>query len=229
MVADIATYIGDEKDNNESGSYMTMYGYDGNDQLSSTLTAAGFVKIYGGDDNDTLAYYGMGQVKQIGGNGNDWAAGGAYDDVLNGGNGKDFLQGFDGNDKLKGGKGGDWLFGGLGLDWMKGGKGKDHYGFNTTPDSKTNVDMIVDFNVKQDYLHFNHNVFMAGFDGTMGEIKKKYFALGKGPKDGNDYFGYNEKNGYVWTDQNGSDPGGFDKVAKLDAHLHLTFHNFMFD
>ncbi|MCB1488027.1 MAG: hypothetical protein KDJ88_11290 [Bauldia sp.] len=228
MAGDIA-YYGDANNNSEYGSYLTMYGYGGDDTLGSDGVAVGFVKIYGGGDNDTLSYYGMGTAKLYGGKGNDWAGGGIYNDVIIGGKGRDTLVGDAGDDNLKGGKGGDWMFGGLGNDWMKGGKGPDHYGFNTTPDSQTNMDMIVDFSVKQDMLHFNHYVYTSGWQGTTGELSKKFFKLGKGAKDGNDYFGYNPKNGIVWYDYNANDPGGQEAVAKMDAHLNLTFHHFMFD
>ncbi|MEP0322236.1 calcium-binding protein [Bauldia litoralis] len=209
MVADI--YTGDGNVDIADGSYLRMYGYGAGDTLGSNAIAVGFVKIYGGNGADNLYYYGDGTAKLAGGKGGDWLYGGIHDD------------------KLIGGKGGDWLFGGLGNDWLKGGKGPDHFGFNTIPDSKTNVDMIVDFEPKKDLLHFNSFVYTSGFDGTFGVIARANFNKGKGAEDSDDYFGYNPKNGKVWYDLNGNDPGGKETVAILEESLHIKYSHFHFD
>lgn len=226
MAGDI--YEGNDLDNYASGSYIEMYGYGGADQLSSNRFESGFIKIYGGYGNDYLYYNGSGKAKIYGGDDDDYLYGGSQNDKVYGDKGDDYLVGYDGNDVLNGGKGSDWLFGNYGNDKLKGGKGSDHFGFNTTPDSKTNFDKLPDYNPKKDYLHFNSSVYTSGYEGSPN-LKKAYFVKGAKPKDSNDYFGYNAKKGILWYDHNGSDPGGFEKVAKLDEGLQLSYKVILFD
>ncbi|MCB1502219.1 MAG: hypothetical protein KDK07_20950 [Bauldia sp.] len=209
MAADI--YYGDEFDNNKSNGFVEMYGYDGNDTLSSNAYIVGFVKIYGGNGDDNLYYSGLGTAKIKGDNGNDLLSGSGW------------------NDKLIGGKGSDWLFGNLGNDSLKGGKGGDHFGFNTMPDSKNNLDNIKDFEVKKDFLHFNIFYYDLGGMAVPGKIKKGYFVVDKKARDADDFFGYNDKKGFIWYDSNANDPGGFNKVAEIDFGLNLKYKHFILD
>ena len=210
MAADI--FQGEDDLNDvANGTYIKMYGYGGDDSLQSYANPSGFVKLYGGDGGDYLYYYGAGK-------GN-----------LKGQDGNDTLNGWNGDDKLIGGKGSDWLFGGSGNDVLKGGKGSDHFGFNTTPNSKSNRDEIKDFDVKKDDLHFNLTVYDLDGLGVPGTISKGYFIKGKKAKDGDDFFGYNKQKGYVWYDENANDPGGLTKVVDIDPGLKLKYHHFVLD
>lgn len=227
MSADI--YYGDEFDNYGNGSYVEMYGYGGDDTLYSNRYETSFIKLYGGDGDDQLDYYGSGKAQIYGGNGDDMIYGRYERDKLYGDKGNDALYGFYGNDILNGGKGSDWLFGEYGNDKLKGGKGSDHFGFNTMANSQTNFDKIKDFETKKDYVHFNHYVYTSGWEGAPGQLNKMYFVKGAKPKDSDDYYGYNSKKGILWYDSNGSDPGGFTKVAKLEDGLHFSHKMIMLD
>lgn len=210
MAGDI--YNGTEFDDTRFNGFVEMYGKDGDDTLGSNAYIPKFVKIYGGNGDDQLSYYGMGTG------------------LLKGQNGNDYLYGSGWNDKLIGGKGMDWLFGGLGNDFMKGGKGPDHFGFNAMPNSKTNRDKIGDFDVDDDYLHFNTFTYYTLDGMTMqGKLPKGYFVIGSKAKDDDDFFGYNKKKGYVWYDGNADDPGGFYKIVDLNSGLKLKFHNIILD
>ena len=227
MSADI--YEGNEFDNYESGSYIEMYGYGGADQLSSNRFEPGFIKIYGGDDNDYLYYNGAGKSQIYGGNDNDTIFGGYQRDKVYGDKGDDWLYGFYSNDIVNGGKGNDWLFGEYGNDKLISGKGNDHFGFNTMANSQTNFDKVKDFDTKHDYVNFSHYVYTSGWEGAPGQLNKMYFVKASKPKDSNDYYGYNSKKGILWYDANGNDPGGFVKVAKLDEGLNFSHKDVMLD
>ena len=94
------TILGTSSNNTLTGagsafsSFYTIYGYEGNDNLT------------GGDGNDLLD----------GGSGNDTLNGGNGNDTLIGGDGNDSLVGGAGNDVLDGGAGNDTLNGGAGND-----------------------------------------------------------------------------------------------------------------
>jgi Ca2+-binding RTX toxin-like protein len=210
MAADI--YQGEDDVNDyASGNYIKMYGYGGDDSLYSNAYSSGFVKIYGGNGDDYLYYSGPSTALIKGQNGNDYLGGSSWDD------------------KLIGGKGGDWLFGNYGNDILKGGKGPDHFGFNTTPDSKHNRDDIKDFEVKKDLLHFNTTIYDVDGMGVPGKIQKSWFVKGSKAKDDDDFFGYNKDKGYIWYDENANDPGGFNKVADVDPGLKIKYHHFILD
>ena len=202
-------YDGNNKDNTVLGVYSEMYGKGGNDSLSSNKSLV-FVELYGGSGDDTLNYYGTAQSKIYGQKDSDILYGGNGDDVVFGGSGDDHLYGYAGNDKLK------------------GGKGSDHFVFNTTPYAANNVDTIVDFNPKDDFLHFSHSVYTSGYV-TVGHMQQDIVALGKHAKDDDDYFGYNEKKGIIWYDFNADKKGGFHEVAHVDKHLPITYYHFIFD
>jgi Ca2+-binding RTX toxin-like protein len=204
-MADVFT--GGDGDDTEIGSYDRMYGNGGDDILGSFKNV--FVKIYGGDGEDQLTYFGPNMSRLKGDDGNDWLYGGAqYDWVI-------------------GGRGDDWLFGNLGNDWLVGNGGRNHFAFNTAPDSQDNKDEIDGFKPNKDFLHFNNDVYTAA--GDEGKLPKDQFRLGAKAKDGNDIFGYNPKNGVVWYDLNANDPGGFTKVAVLDEGLLVTHINYRID
>jgi Ca2+-binding RTX toxin-like protein len=57
-----------------------------------------------------------GDVKLVGGNGDDWLYGNTGDDEIHGGNGADRLKGFSGSDTITGGNGDDEMFGGARSD-----------------------------------------------------------------------------------------------------------------
>ncbi|MBM1173730.1 cadherin domain-containing protein [Microvirga arabica] len=58
------------------------------------------------------------------------------------------IRGTSGHNVLTGGAGQDRLFGGLGKDTLTGGGGQDVFVFDTKPNTKTNLDRITDFNVR---------------------------------------------------------------------------------
>lgn len=145
----MASYIGNNQNNNVTGNYSYMKGKGGNDRLQ-TSNHNGAV-LEGNKGNDTL----------IGGLGND---------TLRGGKGKDKLYGGDGNDYLVGGKGSDTFY--FVVTWAGTGGHVD-----TIADFKPGEDIItvsrwaangdVEYNSATGYVTYDNTPFInvgAGFN-----------------------------------------------------------------
>lgn len=91
-------------------------------------------------------------------------------DLIRGGRGSDTLYGDVGDDVLFGGRGADYLVGAEGTDILFGGKGRDSFVFRP---SETGVDVIQDFNPRQDkIIVFNDDSPTSdfGYDKKSGMI-----------------------------------------------------------
>ena len=88
--------------------------------------------------------------------------------LLDGAAGDDTLKGQGGDDTLLGGDGNDTLSGGLGRDLLIGGAGADHFVFDSSIASGTNVDQIVDFaEAQHDSIDLSVAIFtVAGASGS---------------------------------------------------------------
>jgi serralysin len=155
--------------------------------------------------------------------GNDHAqvlSGDAGSNVLAGRGGNDRLFGLLGADTLNGDQGDDRLSGGLGNDVLIGGSGKDYFVFDTKPNKRTNVDRIEDFDVKDDFLQLENDIF-SGL-GKVGKLKGGSFWTGSAAHDSNDRLIYNKKSGALYYDSDGTGAGGPLKFAELDKGLKLS-------
>jgi Ca2+-binding RTX toxin-like protein len=199
-----ADFEGTDGPDTEYGTYMSMRGLGGADQLGSD---AGFAKIYGGAGNDGLFYYGAGNSRLYGEGGADQLAGGAQ------------------NDKFYGGGGSDWFYGGWGKNIYVTGNGRDHIVFGDIPDGDK-LDKGKDFDPNKDYLNFNPFYFPVGASGDM--LPKSQFRKGAKAKDEDDYFGYNKNTGIVWFDGDGSGAGVQVDIIKLDDGLGISHLNIGF-
>ena len=160
----------------------------------------------------------------------DRLVGGAGDDSLAGDAGNDSLAGGAGKDMLSGGLGNDWIAGGLGNDRLFGGAGKDVFVFDMKPHAKTNLDTVVDYNVRDDSIHLENAVFKGlGTKGTAAKPAKlsaNMFWLGAKPHDKDDRVGYDKKTGVVWHDSDGIGGAATQKIAILKKGLHVTAADF---
>lgn len=199
-----ADFEGTDGPDIEFGAYPKMYGFGGEDLLSSSYSP--FAHIYGGADNDYLYYTGAGKSEQYGGSGDDQLFGGSQ------------------WDKLIGGGGGDWLAGGLGKNIFKTGGGSDHIVYYELPDDK--IDKALDFNPKKDFLNFDPTIYLVAISGE--GIAKSQFRKGAEAKDADDNFGYDKKTGIAWVDLNGNEAGGHFDVIQLDKGLGLSHVNIGF-
>jgi Ca2+-binding RTX toxin-like protein len=152
----------------------------------------------------------------IGDRGNDILLGNGANNVLTGGLGNDTLKGDAGRDILRGGPGNDKLFGGANGDYFQ---------FNSAPNSGTNHDTVYDYNVSQDTIQIDNNVFHQL--GHTGALLSAFFRAGSHAVDPNDYLVYNKANGLLYYDDNGSLPGHQVLVAAFANKPALNFHEFV--
>lgn len=93
---------------------------------SIEIGAGGHVRVFGGNNNDSIFATDLYQEANVfGGDGNDLLVGGHGHDNIDGGAGVDRVTGGPGDDILRGGAGNDFLFGGKGNNIMLGGTGTD--------------------------------------------------------------------------------------------------------
>jgi hypothetical protein len=120
--------------------------------------------------------------------------------VLSGLGGDDALWGNGGKDK--GGDCDDTLRGGLANDRLKGGADDDSFLFSTKLHKKKNVDKIADFSHKDDTIILDNAIFRKLKDE--GELKGKFFEIGKEADDKNDYVSYDRETDVLSYDSDGS-------------------------
>ena len=105
---------------------------------------------------------------------------------------------------INGNAGSNVINGKGGNDLLTGGPGRDAFVFDTKLSSKSNVDRILDFSVRDDTIRLDHSIFRA-FDKT-GTLTANAFHIAKGAKlahDADDRIIYNKTNGYLFYDADG--------------------------
>ena len=98
---------------------------------------------------------------------------------------------------MRGGAGNDTLQGGAGKDVLTGDAGRDVFVFDTKPNKRTNIDKIIDFNVRDDTIHLAKSVFTK--IAKKGVLAKSAFWSGHDAKDSSDRIGYDKKTGECST------------------------------
>ncbi|MCG7392417.1 calcium-binding protein [Microvirga sp. ACRRW] len=155
--------------------------------------------------------------------------GNAFKNTIFGADGADRLFGLNGNDVLRGESGNDVLDGGLLSDTLTGGLGRDMFVFSSKP-TKTNIERITDYNVKDDTIWLENAVFKAlGKKGTItspAALKSGFFYSGSAAHDGDDHVIYNKKTGALYYDPDGIGGAAQVKIAALAKNLALTAKDF---
>jgi endoglucanase len=160
-----------------------------------------------------------------GSNGRDALNGTAGADAINGFAGNDRIDGRAGADVMMGGSGNDLLWGREGNDRLAGGAGKDAFVFTTKLSSKTNVDTITDFNVKDDTIRLENAVFTKlTKTGTLGSGD---FYKGVKAHDADDRIIYDSAKGTLSYDGDGNGGGAAVTFAQLAKNLKLTASDFL--
>jgi Ca2+-binding RTX toxin-like protein len=137
------------------------------------------------------------------------------------------LTGFDGADTLRGGAGNDTLYGGVGKDLLTGGKGNDEFVFSGQGSLPSkNHDKITDFNHRHDTIDLEAAIMGRLYDNGMHTLKPAFFHVGAAAADTNDYIVYNQKNGHLYYDDNGSGHGGTYLLAILTNRPTLEANDF---
>lgn len=148
--------------------------------------------------------------------------GGAAGDTLKGESGADNLQGEGGNDRLYGGLGNDTLRGDLKTAWT----GIDRFYFDTTPNSTTNRDTIVDFDASRDFIHLSLAVFTkAGPAGTLAQ--DAFYTVGVGRADAEDRIIYNQVTGVLSYDPDGTGAAAAVQFASVTAGMVIGYADFI--
>jgi Ca2+-binding RTX toxin-like protein len=124
-----------------------------------------------------------------------------------GNHGNNVLNGRDGNDELTG------LF------------GQDSFLFDTTLNGATNVDVITDFNVADDTIMLDDDVFSSSLG--LGNIASSEFVIGAAALDANDRIVYNDVTGALYYDSDGNGGTAQVQFATLSAGLALTSLDFL--
>jgi uncharacterized delta-60 repeat protein len=133
--------------------------------------------------------------------------------------------GLAGNDTLLGGAGDDYLSGGIGRDRLTGGTGADKFVFDTTPNSRTNADIITDFSRSDgDELVFDDDVFTMLREG----VTKDYLRINRTGRaqDADDYLVLNSTNGKLFYDADGNGRGAAIEIATLTGVNTLSHDDF---
>jgi Ca2+-binding RTX toxin-like protein len=140
------------------------------------------------------------------------------------------LRGTSSANRLTGGGGDDRIYGKAGNDVLTGGAGKDVFVFDTKPNKKTNMDKIVDFNVKDDTIWLDNAIFKKlgkGSEAKPGKLNKAFFTIGDHAKDKNDYLVYDTRKGVLSYDADGSGKGKAVEITTLKKGLKMTYLDFM--
>jgi Ca2+-binding RTX toxin-like protein len=136
--------------------------------------------------------------------------------------------GLGGNDTILAGGGNDLLSGGLGNDRLSGGFGSDKFLFDTTLNSKTNVDIITDFVPGIDRIELDDEIFES-FVGVTDQIAEGNLVKGgKGVKalDSNDYLIFNTTTGAFFYDADGNGSGAAIQFATLTGVSNVAHTDF---
>ena len=125
--------------------------------------------------------------------------------------------GNDGNNVINGGDGNDELTG-LG--------GQDSFLFDTALNAAINVDEITDFNVADDTIWLDDDIFSSGLTAN-NSVAGSQFVIGPAALDAGDRIIYNSATGAVLYDSDGTGPTAAVQFARLSAGLPLTNFDFL--
>jgi Ca2+-binding RTX toxin-like protein len=135
------------------------------------------------------------------------------------------LRGNAGDDTLIGLSGNDTLNGGLGNDTLTGGDGKDIIRFDSLLNALTNVDTITDYNVADDTIHLENDIFTALT--TTGWLAAESFRRGAVAVDADDYVIYDDVTGALYYDADGNGVAAAVQFAALSGAPTLTHADFL--
>jgi Ca2+-binding RTX toxin-like protein len=133
--------------------------------------------------------------------------GNANGNVIRGNNGDNVIAGGDGNDELTG-------FG-----------GQDAFLFSTALNEAFNVDVITDFDVVDDTIRLDQDIFSSSLG--LGNIADGEFVIGAAAQDANDRIIYDSNTGALYYDADGAGGNAAVQFAQLGAGLALTHLDFL--
>jgi ELWxxDGT repeat protein len=144
-------------------------------------------------------------------------------DRIFGGQGNDILLGGNGNDTLLGDFGDDQLYGGLGRDTLTGGNGQDNFYLNDAL-TRNSSDIITDFNAASgDKIFISRREF--GLTQAEGVLEAASFRLGSSATTSNQRFIYNQSNGALLFDADGTGATNAVLIAQMSNRASLSSSN----
>src|SRR5262245_10705850 len=144
---------------------------------------------------------------------------------LKGNTANNVLRGMEGDDTLNGSGGDDRLVGGPGNDRLTGGTGQDEYQFDEPIDALTNLDLILDFSPADDEIRLIGEIFPTLT--TAGTLPAAAFALGTAATGAGTRILYEQANGYMRYDPDGTGPAGAKRFGRLAGAPAVTNANFV--
>jgi len=184
------------------------------------LQTAPILNVIVGSTADDWLIGSTGEDSIVGGDGNDTLYGEDSDDQLQGDPGMDRLSGGLGNDVIVGGQGDDRIIGGGGFDSLTGGDGRDRFVFQNPYQM---ADVILDFDADQDLFVLHGSTF--GLDSSQPLLQTQ-FVVGTQASQPKNQVIYNDVNGELFFDADGSGGQGPILLAQLAPMLELSHHNF---
>jgi Ca2+-binding RTX toxin-like protein len=126
---------------------------------------------------------------------------------------------------LIGNTGANTLKGSAGNDKLTGDTGADRFQFDTALNAATNVDQITDFLSVDDTISLENAIFTAF--ATPGAIQAANLVFGNVALDANDYLLYDNSNGHLLYDADGSGAGAAVQFATLTGTPALSYLDFL--
>ena len=211
-------------------------GGDGNDLMDG---GAGADTMIGGLGNDTYIVDNAGDtVSEAGGQGQDevrtsvsWTlTAGADVETLrttsDAGVGAINLTGNASGNVVRGNNGNNVINGGDGDDELTGLGGQDSFLFNTALSEAFNIDVITDFNVDDDTIVLDDDIFSSSL--TPGNsVAGSQFVIGAAALDAGDRIIYDDTTGAVYYDSDGTGGAAQIQFAELSPGLALTNFDFL--
>jgi Ca2+-binding RTX toxin-like protein len=176
---------------------ITEYAGQGNDAVFTTVSFT----LTAGADVETLRTTSDNGVSSID------LIGNSSGNVIRGNNGNNVINGGDGNDDLTG----------LG--------GSDSFLFDTALNVVSNVDIVTDFNVADDTIWLDDDIFTSGLLAG-NSVAGSQFVIGAAALDAGDRIIYNSATGAVYYDSDGTGAAAQIQFATLSAGLALTNFDF---
>ncbi len=191
--------------------------------ITSTSADAATLAQYiaAGDNNRLWGYLCRGADQIYGSDFGDKLNGYAGNDSILGYGGNDALKGNGGADSINGGSGNDEINGGPGSDSLNGSTGNDTFIFNKPLSATTNVDTIVGFSHTGDTIKLDDDIFVklaTGGNHTLSAAQYKENSTGKATES-DDRIIYNNSNGALYYDPDGTGPAVAVKFAVIDGSL----------
>jgi Ca2+-binding RTX toxin-like protein len=124
-----------------------------------------------------------------------------------------------------GNNGNNVINGGDGDDWLTGLAGQDSFLFDTALDAAVNLDVITDFNVADDTIQLEQDIFSSNLG--LGNIAAGEFVIGSAAQDANDRIIYDNATGALLYDSDGVGGATAIQFAELNPGLALTHNDFL--